>query len=130
MFKSIPNHFVHSGLVKAQYAAGYFTEMGLGCRRDPLEANVWYVKAADQGDERARARLAAIRAAAEGANPAFHGRNGARPRKEKKSHPQGQFRDVLFCFTSNCEDFHEDITVLILSTLDPTKQKQKRFAIF
>ncbi|KAJ5097781.1 hypothetical protein N7456_008502 [Penicillium angulare] len=77
------------GLAKAQYAAGYFTEMGLGCRRDPLEANVWYVKAADQGDERARLRLAAIRAAAEGVNPAIHGRNGARPRKEKKSHPQG-----------------------------------------
>lgn len=43
--------------------------MGIGCRRDPLEANVWYVKAADQGDERAIHRLAAIRAAAEGANP-------------------------------------------------------------
>lgn len=40
--------------------------MGIGCRRDPLEANVWYVKAADQGDERARTRIAAIRAAASG----------------------------------------------------------------
>ena len=40
--------------------------MGIGCRRDPLEANVWYVKAADQGDERARHRIAAIRAAASG----------------------------------------------------------------
>ena len=38
--------------------------MGIGCRRDPLEANVWYVKAADQGDERAKQRLATIRAAA------------------------------------------------------------------
>lgn len=43
--------------------------MGIGCRRDPLEANVWYVKAADQGDERAKHRIAAIRAAAEGADP-------------------------------------------------------------
>ena len=41
-----------SGLPKAEYACGYFTEMGIGCRRDPLEANVWYVKAADHGDER------------------------------------------------------------------------------
>ena len=43
--------------------------MGIGCRRDPLEANVWYVKAADSGDERAKHRLAAIRAAASGGTP-------------------------------------------------------------
>ncbi|KAF2204482.1 HCP-like protein [Delitschia confertaspora ATCC 74209] len=54
------------GLPKAEYACGYFTEMGIGCRRDPLEANVWYVKAADHGDERAKARLAIIHAAASG----------------------------------------------------------------
>lgn len=40
--------------------------MGIGCRRDVLEANVWYVKAADAGDERATQRLAAIRAAVSG----------------------------------------------------------------
>lgn len=40
--------------------------MGIGCRRDPLEANVWYVKAADRGDERAKQRLAIIQAAASG----------------------------------------------------------------
>ncbi|TKA78115.1 hypothetical protein B0A49_01799, partial [Cryomyces minteri] len=55
-----------SGLVKAEYALGYFTEMGIGCRRDPLEANMWYVRAADQGDDRAKQRLAIIRAAASG----------------------------------------------------------------
>ncbi|KAI9809123.1 MAG: hypothetical protein M1825_002412 [Sarcosagium campestre] len=54
------------GLAKAEYAAGYFTEMGIGCRRDPLQANVWYVRAADQGDERATNRLAIIQAAAAG----------------------------------------------------------------
>lgn len=54
------------GLPKAEYAVGYFTEMGIGCRRDPLEANVWYVKAADRGDERAKQRLAIIQAAASG----------------------------------------------------------------
>ena len=43
--------------------------MGIGTRRDPLEANVWYVKAADAGDERAKLRLAAIRAAASGGTP-------------------------------------------------------------
>lgn len=43
--------------------------MGIGCRRDPLEANVWYVRAADHGDERAKHRIQAIRAAAMGADP-------------------------------------------------------------
>lgn len=54
------------GFVKAQYAVGYFTEMGIGCRRDILEANVWYVRAADAGDERAKQRLAVIQAAING----------------------------------------------------------------
>ncbi|KAG8624971.1 hypothetical protein KVT40_006722 [Elsinoe batatas] len=54
------------GLPKAEYAVAYFTEMGIGCRRDPLEANKWYVEAADHGDENARQRLAIIRAAASG----------------------------------------------------------------
>ena len=57
------------GLPKAEYAVGYFTEMGIGCRRDPLEANVWYVRAADQGDDRAKHRIAAIQAAASGGAP-------------------------------------------------------------
>ncbi|KFY38903.1 hypothetical protein V495_06264 [Pseudogymnoascus sp. VKM F-4514 (FW-929)] len=57
------------GLTKAEYAVGYFTEMGIGCRRDPLEANVWYVRAAEAGDERAQYRLAAIRATASGGVP-------------------------------------------------------------
>ncbi|KAI9782045.1 MAG: hypothetical protein M1835_004122 [Candelina submexicana] len=54
------------GFAKAQYAVGYFSEMGIGCRRDPLDANAWYVKAADQGDERAKHRISTIRAAASG----------------------------------------------------------------
>lgn len=58
--------------------------MGIGCRRDILEANVWYVKAADAGDERARQRLAAIRAAVSGGTPmdVAAPRNG----KIKKTH--------------------------------------------
>jgi TPR repeat protein len=77
---------VRAGYVKAQYAVGYFTEMGIGCRRDILEANVWYVKAADAGDERAQQRLAAIRAAISGGSPTAIGspRNGNH--KVRKSH--------------------------------------------
>ncbi|RMX98735.1 hypothetical protein D0867_12338, partial [Hortaea werneckii] len=52
------------GSAKAEYAVGYFTEMGIGCRRDPLEANVWYVRAADSGSVQARQRLEIIRQAA------------------------------------------------------------------
>ncbi|KAL7629420.1 Chitin synthase 4 [Parahypoxylon ruwenzoriense] len=75
------------GFVKAQYAVGYFTEMGIGCRRDILEANVWYVKAADAGDERAKQRLAAIRAAASGGGTPM---DVAPPRnaKMRKSQPK------------------------------------------
>jgi TPR repeat protein len=51
--------------------------MGIGCRRDPLEANVWYVKAASHGDERAIARLKVINEAAGG------GGDGAKKDKKK-----------------------------------------------
>ncbi|PLB50760.1 HCP-like protein [Aspergillus steynii IBT 23096] len=71
-------------LTKAQYAVGYFTEMGIGCRRDPLEANVWYVKAAEQGDTRATHRIAAIRAAAEGVDPTQAAGQGQKGKKEGK----------------------------------------------
>jgi TPR repeat protein len=76
-----------SGLPKAEYACGYFTEMGIGCRRDPLEANVWYVKAADSGDERAKQRLAIIQAAASGQShtPAKTNTDKGKLKKEKVS---------------------------------------------
>lgn len=63
--------------------------MGIGCRRDILEANVWYVKAADAGDERAKQRLAVIRAAASGGTamevgPPRHGKIKKEGGKEDK----------------------------------------------
>jgi len=69
------------GLPKAEYAVGYFTEMGIGCRRDPLEANVWYVRAADNGNPTAKQRLAIIRAAASG-DPGIPMSKGAAKAKE------------------------------------------------
>ena len=80
----------NTGLAKAQYAVGYFTEMGIGCHRDPLEANVWYVKAADQGDERAKNRIATIRAAADGSPPTANSRSGNRLKKSDTKN-QGEF---------------------------------------
>ena len=47
------------GLAKAEFATGYFLERGVGCRRNPLEAWKYYVRAADHGDERAISRLKA-----------------------------------------------------------------------
>jgi TPR repeat protein len=75
-----------AGLVKAQYAVGYFLETGIGCRKDILEANVWYVRAADAGDERARQRLAVIQATISG-----RGQDGSssRGRKSKKGGAEG-----------------------------------------
>lgn len=58
-----------TGYAKAEYAVGYFKEMGIGCRQDTLEANVWYVRAAQQNEERAKQRLAIIRSAAQGGGP-------------------------------------------------------------
>ncbi|PHH68888.1 hypothetical protein CDD80_7165 [Ophiocordyceps camponoti-rufipedis] len=69
------------GFAKAQYAVGYFTEFGIGCRRDMLEANVWYVKAADAGDDRAKQRLSVIQAAASGQQVTTP--EGGRPRSGK-----------------------------------------------
>jgi hypothetical protein len=35
--------------------------MGIGCGRDPLEANAFYVRDDDLADERAKVRIVAIR---------------------------------------------------------------------
>ncbi|KAI9806992.1 MAG: hypothetical protein M1833_002650 [Piccolia ochrophora] len=82
------------GMAKAEYAVGYFTEMGIGCRRDPLEANVWYVRAADQGDERATNRLATIRAAASGEKGAT---TIVATRKKNRSTAAGADKDEKDC---------------------------------
>lgn len=79
----------HLGYIKAQYTVGYFTEMGIGCRRDVLEANVWYVKAADAGDERAKQRIATINAAIRG------GPGGAATQKGGKIRKQGEDKECI-----------------------------------
>ncbi|KAG1228616.1 hypothetical protein G6F35_002293 [Rhizopus arrhizus] len=45
------------GLSKAQFALGYFTEMGIGREKDVSEAMGWYEKAAENGDRKAMERL-------------------------------------------------------------------------
>ncbi|KAI8637165.1 hypothetical protein BD408DRAFT_354256 [Parasitella parasitica] len=46
------------GLPKAEFALGYFTETGIGRPKDTNEAMDWYKKAAAQGNEQAKKRLA------------------------------------------------------------------------
>jgi TPR repeat protein len=45
------------GLAKAEYALGYFSEVGLGVRPDLEEAKRWYFKAASQRHPKALSRL-------------------------------------------------------------------------
>ncbi|KAF7721016.1 hypothetical protein EC973_005555 [Apophysomyces ossiformis] len=44
-------------LPKAEYAVGYFSEVGIGTSKNPEEAMNWYRKAAEHGDKRAIQRL-------------------------------------------------------------------------
>ncbi|WFD42920.1 Chitin synthase 4 [Malassezia psittaci] len=48
------------GLAKAEYACGYFSEMGVGTRKDLSEAKGWYQLAAEHGDKRANQRLSSL----------------------------------------------------------------------
>ncbi|GJN87173.1 hypothetical protein Rhopal_000118-T1 [Rhodotorula paludigena] len=45
------------GLAKAEYACGYFTEVGIGTYKDERDALEWFRKAAAHGDKRAMERL-------------------------------------------------------------------------
>lgn len=67
--------------------------MGIGCRRDPLEANVWYVKAADSGDERAKQRLAIIQAAASGQPAPLSPTNNAEKNNKLRKEKGGKEKD-------------------------------------
>ncbi|KAF9584452.1 hypothetical protein BGW38_006426 [Lunasporangiospora selenospora] len=48
------------GLAKALHAMGYFTEVGIGPRKDMEQAIEWYKKAAEAGDKRATQRLEGV----------------------------------------------------------------------
>ena len=85
------------GFARAEYALGYFTEMGIGCRRDPLEANTWYMKAAEQGEDRAKHRLAIIRAAESGEGEVRNAKSEKKTIKKKKSTIGGEQKDDKDC---------------------------------
>lgn len=49
------------GLAKAEFAVGYYVETGIGTAKDVQEAKKWYLRAAEQGQKRAMARLAELK---------------------------------------------------------------------
>jgi len=49
------------GLAKAEFAVGYYIETGIGTGKDVQEAKRWYLRAAEQGQKRAMARLAELK---------------------------------------------------------------------
>ncbi|KUI62137.1 Chitin synthase regulatory factor 3 [Cytospora mali] len=61
-----------AGLAKAEYAMGYFTEMGIGVPANQEDAKRWYWRAAAQDFPQARERLEELKRS---------GKNGPRPRE-------------------------------------------------
>jgi len=55
-----------SGLAKAEFAMGYYCEMGIGTRADLEEAKRWYYRAAAQGFPKARERLEELKMGTKG----------------------------------------------------------------
>ncbi|BFZ61929.1 Chitin synthase 4 [Saitoella coloradoensis] len=55
-----------AGNPKAEYAVGYFLEIGIGRGRDVEGARGWYARAIEHGDERAVARLNALNVGGQG----------------------------------------------------------------
>lgn len=78
------------GLPKAEYALGYFSEVGIGAAPDMYEANKYYKRAAEHGDKRAQARLRS-NAGQAGMRPDFGPqRGGAEGRPHGRPQGQGQ----------------------------------------
>lgn len=69
------------GIPKAEYAVGYYSEVGIGVESNIEEAKRWYMRAAAQGNKRAMMRLTELKQQKAGT-----GRKGARPtRKDAES---------------------------------------------
>ncbi|EPQ31365.1 uncharacterized protein PFL1_00700 [Pseudozyma flocculosa PF-1] len=69
------------GIAKAEYAVGYYSEVGIGVTADLDEAKRWYMRAAAQGNKRAMQRLTELKKMKGQA-----GKKGARPtRKDAES---------------------------------------------
>ncbi|KZS99329.1 HCP-like protein [Sistotremastrum niveocremeum HHB9708] len=65
------------GLSKAEYAVGYYAEVGIGVKQDIEYAKRWYMRAAAQGNKRAMNRLTELKRMG---NKKY---NGARPTRQQ-----------------------------------------------
>ncbi|KAG7085753.1 hypothetical protein E1B28_003296 [Marasmius oreades] len=73
----------NKGLSKAEYAVGYYAEVGIGVKQDIEFAKRWYMRAAAQGNKRAMNRLTEIKKSG-GARPGGHGGAGRPTRQQAK----------------------------------------------
>lgn len=74
------------GLAKAEYAVGYFTEMGIGTHRNLPEAKAWYHSALEHGDKRASTRLATMGRITAATLPTPSIRSGTNPLSPSTQH--------------------------------------------
>ena len=72
------------GLAKAEYAVGYFSEVGIGTIKDEREAMSWFRKAAEHGDKRAVQRCKAHAQQQAEIARAEQARQAARRREEEQ----------------------------------------------
>ena len=72
------------GLAKAEFAVGYYIETGIGTASNLQEAKRWYLRAAEQGQKRAMARLAELKRMPSGSAGAGAGSSGGRRELQKQ----------------------------------------------
>ncbi|GAA5943815.1 uncharacterized protein JCM15063_006505 [Sporobolomyces koalae] len=72
----------NKGLAKAEYAVGYYSEVGIGVKQDGEEAKRWYMRAAAQGNKRAMQRLTELKKLGE---KGAKGKNHRPTRKEAET---------------------------------------------
>jgi len=70
------------GNAKAEFALGYYFETGIGTPPNLVEAKRWYLRAAEQGQKRAMARLAELKRSPNG-GPGI-GSSGGRKELQKQ----------------------------------------------
>ncbi|KAG0049496.1 hypothetical protein BGZ83_005716 [Gryganskiella cystojenkinii] len=75
------------GLARAEYAVGYYSEVGIGVKQDLEEARRWYLRSAAQGNGRAKKRLTDMKklGAQRRVRPERGRQNGAGPGPEDEN---------------------------------------------
>ncbi|GAA5968397.1 hypothetical protein JCM11641_007624 [Rhodosporidiobolus odoratus] len=72
----------NKGLAKAEYAVGYYSEVGIGVKADLEEAKRWYMRAAAQGNKRAMQRLTELKKLGSDKKGSAAGKGKVRPTRK------------------------------------------------